>query len=141
MTLYASCLVSAGVNWGRSSGTRCPCTRICGGELVVMWRSLPFISSMRRSRSLNERAISFSFFLLFASSRCKPRFSVDRFASHFFERGPTLRDFGQPAAAQCNHAAFNRFFLEFERRSAHQNQFADLVVHFHYLVQTGAAFV
>ena len=60
ITLYASCLVSAGVICGRSSGTRCPCTRICGGELVVMWRSLPDISINRFNRSLNESDIVFS---------------------------------------------------------------------------------
>src|SRR5271163_1087102 len=133
ITLYASCLVSAGVSCGRSSGTRCPCTRIWGGELVVIWRSLPPISNMRRSRSLSESAI------IFFSSLAP--FLVDRFASHFFERGPALRDLGQPAAAQGDHAAFNRFFLKFNRRGADQNQFPDLVIHLHHFVQTGAAFV
>ena len=36
---------------------RWPCTRICGGELVVMCRSLPFISSIVLSRSLNDKPI------------------------------------------------------------------------------------
>src|SRR5258708_5145819 len=100
-----------------------------------MWRSLPFISSMRRSRSLNESAIVFFF------PRAVSAFLMDRFAGHFFERGPALRDLDQPAASQGDHAAFNRFLLEFERRGADQNQFADLVIDFHHFVQSGAALV
>src|SRR3984893_7668872 len=98
MTLYASCLVSAGVICGRSSGTRCPCTRICGGELVVTWRSLPPISSSLFNRSLNESDIVSPFLLEL----------VNRLACHFFQRGHAGGDLGESAAAQCDHAALDR---------------------------------
>ena len=52
-----------------------------------------------------------------------------------------MRDFGQPAATQGDHAAFNRFLFEFKSRGANQNQFPDLVIHFHHFVQPGAALV
>src|SRR5437868_10441494 len=133
ITLYASCLVSAGVNCGRSSGCRCPCTRICGGELVVIWRSLPPISSMRRSRSLNESAM---FLLPFPSAVL-----VDRLASHFFKRGHALSNLDQPTASQGDHAAFNCFFLKFERGSADQNQFLDFIVHLHHFLQAATALI
>src|SRR5882724_11043781 len=132
ITLYASCLVSAGVICGRSSGTRCPWTRICGGELVVMWRSLPPISSSLFNRSLNESDIVFPFL---------PRTLMNGLACHFFQRGLACGNFDQTAAAQRDHAALNCLFLQFERRSTYQDQFLDLVSHFHHFVQTGPAFV
>src|SRR5208337_755566 len=76
-----------------------------------------------------------------AQSEQRTTVLMNRFAGHFFERGPACCNLDQPAAAQGDHAAFNRFFLEFNRRSAHQNQFPYLVVHFHQFVQTGAALV
>src|SRR5437868_15288535 len=104
MTLYASCLVSAGVNCGRSSGTRCPCTRICGGELLVMWRSLPCISSIRFKRSLNASAIGIVPLLCPNSVNC--------FAGHFFQGCHTLRNFDQSAAAEGDRAALDCLLLQ-----------------------------
>src|SRR5579872_6423813 len=115
ITLYASCLVSAGVICGKSSGTRCPCTRICGGELVVMCRSLPFISSIRLSRSLNDKPIRSSL-----PFQCY-RESMNRFACDFLESGHACRYLDQSAAAQCDHSLFNRLLLQFHGRSADQD--------------------
>src|SRR2546423_1850304 len=59
VTLGVHLVWHGGVSGGISSGCRCPCTRTCGGELVVMWRSLPFISSIFFSRSLKVRFMNF----------------------------------------------------------------------------------
>src|SRR6266849_3701334 len=40
-TEYASCFVSGAASGGMSRAVNLPSMRICGGELVVMWRSEP----------------------------------------------------------------------------------------------------
>src|ERR1043166_6257029 len=102
-----------------------------------MCKSLPFISSILFSRSLNDKPIR-GFLPFPYSSSVK---LVNRFARHFLERGHSRRNFDQPTAAQCNHAALNSFLFQFHGRSAYQNQFTNLVVNFHYLVQTAPSFV
>src|SRR6185312_6354209 len=123
----ASCLVSAGVICGRSSGTRWPCTRTCGGELVVMCKSLPDISNILFNKSLNESA-------MFAGSL--PQTLVNGFAGHFFECRNPFRDFGQTTAAQSKHAPLNGLSFQFQGRSAHEHEFLDFVVHFHDFVKS-----
>src|SRR6266849_622035 len=103
-----------------------------------MWRSLPLISSILLSRSLNDRPISGSF--LFPS----PIFfrqSVNRFARNFFQRGHPCRDFDQSATAECEHAALDGLLLQLQCRGAHQHEFLDLIVHFHDLVQAATSLV
>src|SRR5512137_19867 len=112
-----------------SSGCRWPCTRTCGGELVVMWRSLPDMSSIFFSKSLRV-----TFMVpFFPSSNVE---SVDGLARHFFERGDAVRDLDQAAAAKGDHAPLHRLFLQLYRGRAHQDQFTYFVVNFHDFVKS-----
>src|ERR1051325_3986731 len=106
-TLYTSCLVSAGCRSGRSRRFRCPCTRICGGELVAMWRSDPSRSTMVFSSS-GSVAISVS------RRRLGPAPLLDRFAHHFFDRRQPVHDFAQTAPAQRDHSFVDRLATELE---------------------------
>src|SRR5579863_3625317 len=130
ITLYASCLVSAGVICGRSSGTRWPCTRICGGEFVVRCKSLPFISNMRFNKSLSDNPMMFL-----------PQTLMNSFAGNFFKRGHARRHFDQTAAAQRDHALFDCLLLQFQRGRSNQHQFSNLIVHFHDFIQSATALV
>src|SRR5581483_1480385 len=66
---------------------------------------------------------------------------VNCFACHFFERRDPCRNLDQTAAAQGDHSSLNRFFLELNCGRADEHELFDLVVHFHHLIQTSAAFV
>ena len=66
---------------------------------------------------------------------------MNRLAGYFFQRGHARGNFYQTAAAQRNHAAFNRFLFQFHGRCPHQNQFSDFVIDLHHFIQTAASFV
>ena len=66
---------------------------------------------------------------------------MNRFARDFLERSHPSRNFDQSAATQRNHAALDGLLFQFQGGGAHQDQFADLVVDLHDLVQSAAALV
>src|SRR6185437_2572164 len=66
---------------------------------------------------------------------------VNGFAGHFFERRDPFRDFGQTAAAQCEHAPLDCLSFQFQGGSADEHQFLDFVVYFHDFVKSAAALV
>src|SRR5271166_1808833 len=100
-----------------------------------MCKSLPFISSILLSRSLNDKPIGSSFLFPLHHKL------VNRFACDFFERSHSRCNLDQSAAAQRNHAAFDCLLLQLDGGGADQNQFPDLVVHLHDFVQTTASLV
>src|SRR5260370_4039130 len=103
-----------------------------------MWRSLPLISSIRFSRSLNERAIALFSFFYFSLT---PHLLVNRFARNFLERSHSRCHFDQAAAPQGNHSPLNRFLLQFNRRRTHQHQLLDLVIDFHHFIKTATSLI
>src|SRR5258708_38751595 len=133
-----------------SSGCRCPCTRTCGGELVVIWRSLPDMSSIFFSRSLS---VTFMTSCLFSSSLTilvRSRFFlfcklckklVDGLARHFFQGGDAIVDLNQASAAQGQHALLNGLLLQFHGRGPNQDQLAHIIVNFHDFVEPRPALV
>src|SRR5580698_6607114 len=110
-----------------------------------MCRSLPFISSILLSRSLSDKPMANSFpfrgYFRILTFRILTAELVNRLAGNFLERGHARRNLDQPAAPQRDHAALDGFLFQLHRRSADQNQFADLVVHFHDLIETATTFV
>src|SRR5579864_8769516 len=96
-----------------------------------MWRSLPLISSIFRSRSLSDAVID-----LFPFQN-----SVHGLAGHFFERGGAIHHLDQATAAQRDHAALDGLLLELHRGSSYQDQLADLVIDLHDLVEPAASLV
>src|SRR5689334_13213913 len=94
-----------------------------------MCRSLPPISIIFFSSSLSEIPDISSPFL------------QNRLAQHFVHGGHARRDFHQPASPQRQHSLFDGLLLQFQRRSANQNQLAQFVVDLHYFVQAGASLV
>src|SRR5262245_34689796 len=134
-TLYTSCFVSAGCRSGRSRRCRCPCTRICGGEFVAMWRSDPSRSTIVFSSS-GSVAITVSRLPAPAGAHL-----LDRFADDFFDRRQPVHDLPQAASTQRDHSLLDRFPPEFETRRADENQLAQFFCHFKDFVQPDAALV
>src|SRR3954468_17588518 len=116
-----------------SNGCKCPCRRICGGVFVVMWRSLPPISTILLSNSLKLAAM--------LSSSPQNSGSMHRFAGDLFQSRHTVHHLDQPASAERNHAALDRLLLQFHGGSTDENQFTNLVVNLHHLVQSGATLI
>src|SRR5262245_49913193 len=133
-TLYTSCLVSAGCKSGRSRRFRCPCTRICGGEFVAMWRSDPSLSTIVFSSSGNVAMFSLQ-------GPASAGQLLDGFANHFFDRRQTFHHFSQPAAAQRDHAFVDGLAPELETGRADEDQLAQLFGHLEHFVQADAALV
>src|SRR6266403_1749284 len=75
------------------------------------------------------------------SSHQSPSVLQNRFAQDFFHGGLSKRNLDQTAAPQGDHALLDRFFLQLQRRGANKNQFAQLIVNFHDLVEARAALV
>src|SRR5215475_12837987 len=128
-TLYASDLVSAAVSGGISSGRKWPCTRTRGALLVVMCRSEPPISIIFFSSSLSVIPDMPHLFL------------ENGLAQNFVQRGHTRGALDQTASPQGNHSLFDCLFLQFQRRRADQNQFAQFIVDFHHFIQARTALV
>src|SRR5258708_14404971 len=137
-----------------SSGCRCPCTRTCGGEFVVMWRSLPAMSSIFFSRSLSVTFISRFFFpqdknllaLRALSGPMGPRSRspsklVQSLACSLLQRGNAFRNFDQSTAPQRDHARFNGFLFQFHGRRSNQDQLSYFIVNFHDFIKTRPALV
>src|SRR5882724_614691 len=106
-TLYASDFVSAAVNGGISSGRNFPCTRTRGALFVVMCRSLPPISIIFFSSSLN---------VIPAMARLSLQ---NRFPQYLFHRRLTQRRLNQTTAPQRDHSLLDRLFLQLQRRRSH----------------------
>src|SRR5438067_10482382 len=133
-----------------SSGWRCPCTRTCGGELVEMCRSLPFISNIFFSRSLKvafigssvQTASSIAFLsdmqVLPSSRDCT---LVHGFTRNFFQSCHAVYHFSQSTATECDHSPINGFLLQLHGRRTDKNQFPDVIIDLHYFVKTSAAFI
>src|SRR5882724_4349435 len=75
------------------------------------------------------------------SSHQSPSILQNRFAQDFLHGGLSKRNLDQTAAPQGDHALLDRFFLQLQRRGANKNQFAQLIVNFHDLVEARAALV
>src|SRR5829696_5227348 len=95
-----------------------PCTRIAGGESVVMWRSEPLFSTSVCSSS-GSVAIRFP-----DSPISRFPDSLDRFPRHFLDRGDAFHDLVEAAAAKGDHALVDGLAFQFERGGADENQLA-----------------
>src|SRR5579863_187769 len=112
-----------------SMGFSLPCTRTRGALLVVMCRSLPPSSIIFFSNSLSV-----------IPDMVIPSLQHS-FANYFFNRREAQADLDQSASAQHDHSLVDGLFLQFQRGSAHQNQFPQLVVDLHDFVKADAALV
>src|SRR5262249_60105390 len=111
----------------------CPCTRICGGVSVVMWRSDPLLSTSVLSSSGSVA-------IVFRAERFANRL-LHRLARDFFDRGDAFHHLQQAAPAQRDHPVVDRLAPELERRGADEDQLADLLGDFHHLVEADASAV
>src|SRR5687767_15963875 len=64
---------------------------------------------------------------------------LHRFPCDFLDRRDAFHHLAESAAAQRDHSFFHGLALQLERRCADENQLAELLGHFHDLVQTDTA--
>src|SRR6266404_6095899 len=75
------------------------------------------------------------------SSHRSPSILEYRLEQDFFHRGLAQGHLDQAAAAESNHPLLDRLLLELQRRRADEDEFTELVIDLHDLVETGAALV
>src|SRR6267142_4115807 len=126
-TLYDRALVSGAVRGGNCKGTSLPSTRICGGELVVMCRSVPPCST-RVFRS-------------WCSVTAMLSSSEHRLAHDLFHRREARLDLPQSRATEADHAFFLRLVPELDRRGSRQDHLPHRVGDLHDLVQPDPSLV
>src|SRR6266566_9737797 len=68
-------------------------------------------------------------------------FLQNSFPKNFLERRKTRGGLSQATSAKREHPLIDCFLLEFQRRRPHQNQFAQLIIDFHDLVEADPALV
>src|SRR5688572_9692249 len=126
-TAYDSDLVSVGVKSVCGAiFSSSPCTRTCGGELIDRCKSEPCISTACFNKS-GRVAIGLPL--------------LHRFPQDFFDCRDAFGYLPKPAATQRDHAFFNSFSAQLERRCTHQDQFPEFIRDFHDFVEAAAPLI